>query len=578
MTASDQTAVSYLIPAGSSVPCGMGPRKVKLDTHRKRSVVWSFFRDIDEASVQCVLCNRYLHKKEHGSTTPMLRHLRLKHPSQVYKVTEGGTGAAASPDRQQHMEIEVVVEMDNDESNTGTTEKDSDPSPAVGELFEGSQRGSLAHLIHEDDLSHIPNKQTRRRSLIWRLFEHLDSLNAARCRICMKKLHKSGGISNLRRHLVKRHPKVLSELLSSSHQRPAVSPQDLNVASVSHDAYIGTEPRQAPVKLVLPDGTSLFVTTMNETDNPILNSLPDIPQGESAEMIRKTKGSNADDGTGETLQDGGPEVVPVEVGMDDYNSDVMTPSKEPDTKRVINDDPDHLHEGSTQEATHSEAGDSSFEKPPAKDRRRSVIWRHFDRFEGSETAQCRICLRKLQWFESGGTGNLHRHLSKKHPRVFSQLGSNQNKEQLSANLNSHGGTTKGPLKTHDESSVRPSLPKTRQNVLRQSEVEIRVFERELELIEALRRAQREEGQALQQRRELLEKLQTLSTIEAAAEREKIKALRKAQQEEAEELSRQREELEKEKTELQKKWEELRQEREEFLLLSKGKDSCPEENE
>uniref|UniRef100_A0A3Q2PE58 Uncharacterized LOC105939001 n=1 Tax=Fundulus heteroclitus TaxID=8078 RepID=A0A3Q2PE58_FUNHE len=505
MTASDQTAVSYLIPAGSSVPCGMGPRK-------------------------------------------------------VYKVTEGGTGAAASPDRQQHMEIEgeqiisVVVEMDNDESNTGTTEKDSDPSPAVGELFEGSQRGSLAHLIHEDDLSHIPNKQTRRRSLIWRLFEHLDSLNAARCRICMKKLHKSGGISNLRRHL------------------------DLNVASVSHDAYIGTEPRQSPVKLLLPDGTSLFLTTMNETDNPILNSLPDIPQGESAEMIRKTKGSNADDGTRETLQDSGSEVVPVEVGMDDYNSDVMTPSKEPDTKRGINDDPDHLHEGSTQEATHSEAGDSSFEKPPAKDRRRSVIWRHFDRFEGSETAQCRICLRKLQWFESGGTGNLHRHLSKKHPRVFSQLGSNQNKEQLSANLNSHGGTTKGPLKTHDESSVRPSLPKNRQNVLRQSEVEIRVFERELELIEALRRAQREEGQALQQRRELLEKLQTLSTIEAAAEREKIKALRKAQQEEAEELSRQREELEKEKTELQKKWEELRQEREEFLLLSKGKDSCPEENE
>uniref|UniRef100_A0A3Q2PE37 Uncharacterized LOC105939001 n=1 Tax=Fundulus heteroclitus TaxID=8078 RepID=A0A3Q2PE37_FUNHE len=368
MTASDQTAVSYLIPAGSSVPCGMGPRKVKLDTHRKRSVVWSFFRDIDEASVQCVLCNRYLHKKEHGSTTPMLRHLRLKHPSQVYKVTEGGTGAAASPDRSCEgslalRDTDFVVEMDNDESNTGTTEKDSDPSPAVGELFEGSQRGSLAHLIHEDDLSHIPNKQTRRRSLIWRLFEHLDSLNAARCRICMKKLHKSGGISNLRRHLVKRHP------------------------------------------------------------------------------------------------------------------------KEPDTKRGINDDPDHLHEGSTQEATHSEAGDSS-----------------------------------------------------------------------------------------------PSLPKNRQNVLRQSEVEIRVFERELELIEALRRAQREEGQALQQRRELLEKLQTLSTIEAAAEREKIKALRKAQQEEAEELSRQREELEKEKTELQKKWEELRQEREEFLLLSKGKDSCPEENE
>ncbi|MEQ2221535.1 hypothetical protein ILYODFUR_016908 [Ilyodon furcidens] len=83
----------------------MGPRKVKLDTYRKRSVVWSFFRDIDEGSVQCVLCNRYLHKKEHGSTTPMLRHLRLKHPTQVYRGMEREDEAAASHDHH-HMEID----------------------------------------------------------------------------------------------------------------------------------------------------------------------------------------------------------------------------------------------------------------------------------------------------------------------------------------------------------------------------------------------------------------------------------------------------------------------------------------
>lgn len=135
----------------------------------------------------------------------------------------------------------VVVSVDDDESNTRTTQNDSDPSTAVSGLCETSPRGSLAHLIHEDDLGHIPNKQSRRRSLIWRLFEHLDNLNAARCRICMKKLHKSGGISNLRRHLVKRHPKVLSELLSTNH-RPAVPSQDVNVAGVSRESYLGTEP------------------------------------------------------------------------------------------------------------------------------------------------------------------------------------------------------------------------------------------------------------------------------------------------------------------------------------------------
>ncbi|XP_008403640.1 uncharacterized protein LOC103462547 isoform X1 [Poecilia reticulata] len=550
----------------------MGPRKVKLDTYRKRSVVWSFFTDIDEGSVQCVLCNRYLHKKEHGSTTPMLRHLRLKHPTQVYRGMERDHEASASHDHQ-HMEIDdeqiisVVVSVDDDESNTRTTQNDSDPSTAVSGLYETSPRGSLAHLIHEDDLSHIPNKQSRRRSLIWRLFEHLDNLNAARCRICMKKLHKSGGISNLRRHLVKRHPKVLSELLSTNH-RPAVPSQDVNVAGVSRESYIGTEPHQAPVKLVLDDGESHIMTTLNETI-PGINNLPGMPQGGLAEKIIEAEDSNAD-GTGGTMWDSGQKWFPVEVRVEDDSSDVMTPSIEPDGSHIINDNPDSLQEGLMQDAFHSEAGENSSERPQTKDRRRSVIWRHFERLESSEAAQCRICMRKLQCYDSGCTGNLHRHLSKRHPKVFSELGSNSLK-QLSPDSNGHGGTTESPLIKH-ELSVRPSFPSAGLKISRQPEVEVRVFERELELIEALRRTQREEAQALQQQRELLEKLQTVGAREAAAERETIESLRKAQQEEADELIRQREELEKEKAELRKKWEELYQEKEEFSLLSKSKET------
>ncbi|XP_054892361.1 zinc finger BED domain-containing protein isoform X2 [Poeciliopsis prolifica] len=525
----------------------MGPRKVKLDTYRKRSVVWSFFTDIDEGSVQCVLCNRYLHKKEHGSTTPMLRHLRLKHPTQVYRGMERDHETAASHDHQ-HMEIDdeqiisVVVSVDDEESNTRTTQHDSDPSTAVSGLCETSPRGSLSHLIHEDDLSHIPNKQSRRRSLIWRLFEHLDNLNAARCRICMKKLHKSGGISNLRRHLVKRHPKVLSELLSTNH-RPAVPSQDVNVAGVSRESYIGTEP------------------------HPAINKLPGIPQGESAGKIIEAEDSNGD-GTGGTMWDSGQKWFPVEVRVEDDSSDIMTPSIEPDASHTTNDNPDSLQEGLAQEAFNSEAGENSSERPQTKDRRRSVIWRHFERLESSEAAQCRICMRKLQCYDSGCTGNLHRHLSKRHPKVFSELGSNSLR-QLSPDSNGHGGTTESPLIQH-EMSVRPSFPSAGLKISRQPEVEVRVFERELELIEALRRTQREEAHALQQQRELLEKLQTVGAREAAAERETIESLRKAQQEEADELIRQREELEKEKAELQKKWEELYQEKEEFSLLSKSK--------
>lgn len=107
--------ILVLDQAGSSIPCGMGPQKVKLETCRKRSVVWSFFRDIDEGSVQCVLCDRYLHKKEHGSTTPMLRHLRLKHPTQVYRGMARENEAAAGGQDQQHIEVDgeqIISGMD----------------------------------------------------------------------------------------------------------------------------------------------------------------------------------------------------------------------------------------------------------------------------------------------------------------------------------------------------------------------------------------------------------------------------------------------------------------------------------
>lgn len=86
----------------------------------------------------------------------------------------------------------------------------------------------------------------------------------------------------------------------------------------------------------------------------------------------------------------------------------------------------------------------------------------------------------------------------------------------------------------------------------------RMFKKERELIQALRRTQKEEARALEHQRELLEKLRAANAREAAADREEIESLRKAQQEEAKELNAQREELQREKAELQKKWEELQQ--------------------
>lgn len=46
---------------------------------RKRSVVWGLFKQVDPKSVQCLLCSGFLLRHKEGTTTNMLRHLRVKH-------------------------------------------------------------------------------------------------------------------------------------------------------------------------------------------------------------------------------------------------------------------------------------------------------------------------------------------------------------------------------------------------------------------------------------------------------------------------------------------------------------------
>uniref|UniRef100_A0A669BGI2 BED-type domain-containing protein n=1 Tax=Oreochromis niloticus TaxID=8128 RepID=A0A669BGI2_ORENI len=181
--------------------------------------------------------------------------------------------------------------------------------------------------------------------------------------------------------------------------------------------------------------------------------------------------------------------------------------------------------------------------------------------------QCDIDRRSPLKCGKHGSANLHRHMSKRHPNLLSELVSN-------------GLHLPQPLKRHLspvfwvptalEAVMSLNLsPSPLAGALKMSEGERRTLKREIELIEALRRTQKEEARTLEHQRELLEKLRAASARETAAEREQIESLRKAQQEEAKDLSRQREELQKEKEELQKKWDELQQEREELLLFSRG---------
>ncbi|XP_074474940.1 uncharacterized protein LOC141757906 [Sebastes fasciatus] len=261
----------------------------------------------------------------------------------------------------------------------------------------------------------------------------------------------------------------------------------------------------------------------------------------------------------------------VEVSLEDEDSDTLATVNETRINPPING-----MEGAQGDPAEQITQEGASDERPVKRRRnkRSLIWRHYEQLDCLSAARCRICQKKLQYFEGGSTSNLHRHLSKRHPEMFSQLMTEGQHpppqppppdSSKSSNANGHTATppeSVGPTKEQKPFSGNWKVPKV-------SEVEKRAFRRELELIEALRRAQREEARALEYQRDLLEKLRAVNAREAAAEREQIESLRKAQLEEAEDLSRQREEVQKEKTELQKKFDELQQEREELVLFSKG---------
>ncbi|KAM9366972.1 uncharacterized protein ABDE67_005395 [Symphorus nematophorus] len=287
------------------------------------------------------------------------------------------------------------------------------------------------------------------------------------------------------------------------------------------------------------------------------------------EVVKKIKGRVPETTCSDGHQDmeiDGEQFCSVEVALEDGDSDIITTETDADLNSAINGILAAARGGPAEQIAHEAASND----PPARPERnkRSLVWRHYERLDSLDAARCRICMKKIQCSEGSSTSNLRRHMSKRHPDVFSQLVANrQNSPPSHTQASNVNGDTSKPPETVVATEKRPVSGAL--TASRVSEGEKRVFKRERELIEALRKAQREEARALEHQRELLEKLRAANTREAAADREQIESLRKAQQEEAKDLSRQKEELQKEKEELQKKWEELQQEREELLLFSSG---------
>ncbi|XP_029947606.1 uncharacterized protein LOC115388566 [Salarias fasciatus] len=442
-----------------------------MDGSRKRSVVWEFFKSTESGSVQCQLCRTYMLKQVRGSTTNMLKHVRTKHPAAVSQRIDSMTDGDfqdLDPDREQFCSVEVS--LDDGDSDTVHSLSET-ASNGVLQSLAGDSSGIIQRVVVTNC-----SPTGRKRSLIWNYFERLTEAGAACCHICSKQLQfsENSSTSNLRRHILKRHPKVFSELTASMQQPPRVkTPRDPIISMDTEESFNTTEQIQPSVKASQDDGDSDAAHSPNETSsNGMLHTSQE--SSETVELVVETNCSSA----------------------------------------------------------------SRMRHKP------SLIWNYFERLASLSAARCRICMKKLQCGKNSGTSNLRRHMLKRHPKVFSEL--KDNGQAFSTNIDDEG--TSG---TTEPSGAR------------------RVLRREQELIEALRRTQKEEARTLEHQRELLHKLRTAHAREVAAEKEGIELLRKTQQKEAEDLRRQREELKKEKEDLLRKWEEFREASKTILLFSDG---------
>ncbi|XP_020516820.1 zinc finger BED domain-containing protein [Labrus bergylta] len=378
----------------------------------------------------------------------------------------------------------VEVALEDGDSDNVTMGNEVEVNSAISGIL-GAEHAQ--HMTNENTVSDfIVTRRRSKRSVIWRHFESLEGSSAARCRICSKKLQcfEGGTTSNLHRHMSKRHPLEFAQLFSNE-QNPQPSHSSQGADAV--------------------EDTSTQPETVRVTEK---REFPDV-------------------------------------SMEGGDSGNLNTAINADINSTINGILEAAQGGPKERFTHLElSGDHPMTRRRSK---RSMIWRYFERLDILDAAQCCICMKKIQCFEGGSTSNLHRHISKRHPDVFSQLWNDGQNQSV------NGDTPPEPARATRKSPCSGVLAFSRA-----SEGELRVLRGERELVEALRRAQREEAQALLQQRELIKKLRAANAREAAAEREQIESLRKTQMEEAKDLSRQREALQKEKAELRKKQEELQQ--------------------
>lgn len=156
--------------------------QIKTKGQRKRSVVWRYFTPDNKEQATCDVCLSTV--KSCGTTTNLVKHLRLKHRAEYDQYT---------------------LQRSEQELGTAARGSQSPPAAPAEQTYENVEVEYGTFDISQ--VSTAPEKKgpgTRKRSMVWHYFTRLDSVGAT-CHACMKTVKRCGNTTNLVKHLRLKH-------------------------------------------------------------------------------------------------------------------------------------------------------------------------------------------------------------------------------------------------------------------------------------------------------------------------------------------------------------------------------------
>ncbi|XP_077420414.1 uncharacterized protein LOC144050735 isoform X2 [Vanacampus margaritifer] len=424
--------------------------------------------------------------------------------------------------------------------------------------------------------------RTRKRSFVWDYFNHVNPESVV-CRLCRNTLFKreQGSTTGMWRHLRTRHPteaamaakrerrgtsilsdheqqpmeigkaQVVVELEDENGDRTSVKEDDIDsVMNGILEAVQGEKPGEAVLEAV---GDPCPSSGKYHQRNRIWKHFEPLGSLNAAQCLICKKKIMCTEGKPNNLYR----------HMAKTHPQVNPRSGEAVNEAHVNSELNGI-QGADQGEPAAAVQEEVMVKNLSKSHRRSSIWKLFETLGSLDVAQCLTCKKKIRC-PDGKTSNLHRHVSKSHPHAYRRLGKALTPAKIKTPSHSSGVHQEFtcPVEGTDEEEIADMVQFSKETT-----ADRRIFRRERELIEALRRTQKEEAKALEHQRKLVERLRAVNAREAGMEKEQIESLRRAQQEEAKDLMRQREELEAERAKQKMRWEELEQEKKQLLLLCK----------